>query len=370
MADIRVEQLSRSFDGIRAVKDISFDIADGEFVFFLGPSGCGKTTTLRMIAGLLMPSGGRVAIGGRDVTYLRPRDRNVGMVFQANVLYHHLSVLENLAYPLRARGVARAEIGRKVREVARLLQIEDVLARSTDRLSAGQAQRVAIGRMLVREANVFLMDEPISHLDAKLRAHMRAELRHLQKELGQTTLFVTHDQLEAMSMADRIMVMSDGAIQQLAPPQQVFDRPANEFVAGFVGEPHMNILPVTLDGTAARGADFLAELSPTTLPRDLPRALRLGVRPEHVDLLAEPGPGSFPAAIVAAEPIGAESLFSFELGGIDFKARTPAEATDHLLGAVGHRVHLRPRPDHIYLFDAATGRTLAQAGFTHDGNEA
>ena len=368
MADIRVENLRRTFGAFVAVDDIDFHIGDGEFVFFLGPSGCGKTTTLRMIAGLLMPSDGRIEIGGRNVTYLKPRYRNVGMVFQANVLYHHLSVFDNLAYPLKVRRMSKAAIRARVEEVATLLQIDDVLRRSTDALSAGQAQRVAIGRMLVREADVFLMDEPISHLDAKLRAHMRTELRHLQKELSRTTVFVSHDQLEAMSMADRIAVINDGEILQFDTPQAIFDRPENAFVAGFVGEPHMNILPVELDGTTARADGFSAELDAGWLDRNGVTAenLRLGIRPEHMEIHAEPTPGSFPARATVVETMGAENLFSFDLGGIDFKLRSTTHGSDRFVDAAGGTVHLRAAPDHVYLFDPDSGKTLAQAAFTEN----
>ena len=364
MAEVRVERLHRSFGEFTAVADISFTIADGEFVFFLGPSGCGKTTTLRMIAGLLMPTDGRIELGGRNVTYLKPRYRNVGMVFQSNVLYHHLSVYENLAYPLKVRGLSSTAIRAKVEEVAAMLQITDTLRRGTDSLSGGQAQRVAIGRMLVRDADVFLMDEPISHLDAKLRAHMRAELRHLQKQLGRTTVFVSHDQLEAMSMADRIAVMNNGAVQQFAPPQEVFDRPANAFVAGFVGEPQMNILPVQIADGRAQAEGFCADLDSAWLTRNQisPGLHDLGIRPEHLELSAHPLPGGFAATIDVVEPMGPENLLTFTLGGRDFKLRRPTGESDRF--REGDRVHLRAPADHLYLFDSTSGRTLAQAAFT------
>ena len=367
MADIQITNLKRNFGSFKAVDDVTFHIRDGEFVFFLGPSGCGKTTTLRMIAGLLMPSDGRIEIGGRDVTYLKPRYRNVGMVFQQNVLYHHLSVYDNLAYPLKVRGMSRADIKTKVREVAELLQIEDVLGRSTEKLSGGQAQRVAIGRMLVRDADVFLMDEPISHLDAKLRAHMRAELRHLQQELARTTVFVSHDQLEAMSMADRIAVINAGTIQQFDTPQTIFDRPANEFVAGFVGEPHMNIVSAKIDEASAECGGIHFPLDESWLSRNHIKSgkMRLGVRPEHIELSAEPTPGSFPAPIEFVEPMGAETLFSFTIDGAPFKVRATTQSSDRFLDYTNQSVHLRIPPERIYLFDPQTGTTCAQADFTH-----
>lgn len=360
---------------MRAVDRIDFSIPDGEFVFFLGPSGCGKTTTLRMIAGLLMPTSGLVEIGGRDVTYLRPRHRNVGMVFQQNVLYGHLSVFDNLAYPLKVRGFDRASIRKKVQEVADLLQIGDVLTRMPGQLSGGQAQRVAIGRMLIRQADVFLMDEPISHLDAKLRTHMRTELRHLQKQLGVTTLFVTHDQLEAMSMADRIMVMNDGIIQQFASPQEIFDRPVNQFVASFVGEPHLNtidVLAVPKGGKPTLVAEGLAITAPagwldrTTDQRVLPGGKYvLGVRPEHVALTAEAAADTNVGKVYAVEPLGAEDLITVEIGGRMVQSKMTTGEAGQLPLTFGAEVNVRFKSDYLYLFDRGTGRTVAQALFSN-----
>jgi multiple sugar transport system ATP-binding protein len=374
MAAIRVTDLVKTFGSVRAVHDVGFSVADGEFVFFLGPSGCGKTTTLRMVAGLLMPTGGRIEIGGRDVTYLRPRHRNVGMVFQQNVLYPHMTVAANLAYPLKVRGFSRDEVRSKLGEVVERLQISDVLDRMPGELSGGQSQRVAIGRMLVRQADVFLMDEPISHLDARLRSHMRTELRHLQKTLGVTTLFVSHDQLEAMSMGDRIVVMNDGAIQQFGTPQQVFDRPANRFVASFVGEPHMNIIAAQIGHAGGRAVACwpggVVELP--ALPPGLSEgsAVDLGIRPEHVGLAALAADRVNAARLVAVEPMGAESLVTVDAGGQTVQARLPAVRVDRLALAPGATVSLRYPPDRVYLFDKASGRTALQAGFTEVRREA
>ncbi|MEJ8845583.1 ABC transporter ATP-binding protein [Variovorax rhizosphaerae] len=370
MASVLVHQLVKSFNNVHAVHDVGFKVNDGEFVFFLGPSGCGKTTTLRMIAGLLMPTSGRIEIGGRNVTFLRPRHRNVGMVFQQNVLYPHMSVADNLAYPLKVRGFTRKEVREKLGEVAERLRIADVLDRMPDELSGGQSQRVAIGRMLVRQADVFLMDEAISHLDAKLRAHMRTELRHLQKTLGVTTLFVSHDQLEAMSMGDRILVMNDGAIQQFGTPQEVFDRPANRFVAGFVGEPHMNILPAEIRHEGARP---VARWAGGAMPLpDLPHGLvegslvDVGIRPEHVVLAAPSRTNAGHGNVEALEPLGAECLVTVQAGGQTLRARLPAVRADRLGFDVGAAVSLQFPRDHIYLFDKAGGQTLLQAGFTEE----
>ena len=214
MADLTISKLNKEFGSFRAVDDVNITVNDGEFVFLLGPSGCGKTTTLRMIAGLEMPSSGRIEIGGRNVTFLRPRHRNVGMVFQDYGLYRHMTVFGNIAYPLQVRAMDRATITAKVGDVARTMQIEAILQKKPDQLSAGQLQRVAIARMLVRDADIFLMDEPMSHLDAQLRGQMRSELKHIQKTIGTTTIFVTHDQLEAMTMADRIIVLQEGRIAE------------------------------------------------------------------------------------------------------------------------------------------------------------
>lgn len=375
MASIDVQRLVKAFGPVQAVQQTDFSVGDGEFVFFLGPSGCGKTTTLRMIAGLLMPSGGRIAIDGRDVTYLRPRHRNVGMVFQQNVLYPHMTVHDNLAYPLQVRGLRSTEVRARVAEVAGRLRIDDILARRPDQLSGGQAQRVAIGRMLVRQADVFLMDEAISHLDAKLRAYMRIELRQLQRALGVTTLFVSHDQLEAMSMADRILVMNDGAIQQFATPQEVFDRPANRFVAGFVGEPQMNIFEARVAHEAgrpvARWAAGRVPLPP--LPAGLGEgdAVELGIRPERVQLVRAVPDDPNAARVVAVEPMGAEILVTAGgEGGHEVRARLPAVEVDRLGLATGVPVGIRCPAEAIYLFDPASGRTLLQAGFTTTMREA
>ncbi|WP_309085668.1 ABC transporter ATP-binding protein [Chelativorans sp.] len=373
MGQVAVTDLNKRFGSVAAVADVNFTVEDGEFLFLLGPSGCGKTTTLRMVAGLEMPSGGRIAIDSRDVTYLRPRDRNVGMVFERYGLYNHLSVFENIAYPLRVRRMSRQEIRSRVSAVAERLQIADVLDRRPGQLSGGQAQRVAIGRMLVRQADVFLMDEPISHLDAKLRAAMRIELKHLQRELKATTIYVSHDQLEAMTMADRILIMRDGTIQQFDTPKAVFDRPANEFVATFIGEPHMNVLDCRLTTEGARaflqGDGFRIEVDPDWLARsgDLQRsdgAVRLGIRPEHIGV-ALPGEagaeGAVEATLLTIETMGHQNAFAGDVGGTIVLARAAAYETRHIDGGEGRPILFRFDPRRIYLFDPRDGRTLAQA---------
>ena len=372
MAEVSISGLVKRFGALRpAVDTIDMTVKDGEFVFLLGPSGCGKTTTLRMIAGLEMPTEGRIEIGGRDVTYLRPRYRNVGMVFQDYGLYRHMTVFENIAYPLRVRRMSRETIASKVAEVAKTLRITDVLSRRPDGLSGGQLQRVAIARMLVRDANVFLMDEPMSHLDAQLRAHMRAELKHIQKVIGTTTIFVTHDQLEAMTMADRIIVMRNGVINQYAPPQEIFELPANLFVATFVGEPQMNILDCRVDkeggAYVARGEGFAIELSrpwfeASEAARLVGRPMRLGTRPEHIGICDDQRDDHpVKAGLFAFEATGAENLFTVTLGKDLVTVKAPTSDTLHFDTSDGSAVHLRFDPERIYLFDPETEKTIAQA---------
>ncbi len=377
MAKLGVTGVTKRFGGFVAVDDIDMEVEEGEFVFLLGPSGCGKTTTLRMIAGLEMPSEGRIMLGARNVTYLRARYRNVGMVFQDYGLYRHMTVHGNIAYPLKVRSMSKAEIKRKVDEVAELMQITDVLSRKPDQLSAGQLQRVAISRMLVRDADIFLMDEPMSHLDAKLRGQMRAELRHLQKTIGVTTIFVTHDQLEAMTMADRIMVMRDGRMLQFATPRQIFERPESEFVATFVGEPQMNVTDAVLiaagDRLVARlgGVDVTLDADWVAENRLFERAgtpVRLGVRPEHVTI-AETRDDShqLPAALAAFEPTGSENLYVFLCGGVELNTRSSTEETRHLSKEPGSRLWLGFDPSWVYLFDPQDGRTIAFASASSNG---
>ncbi len=379
MAEVRISGLVKRFGSFTAVKDASITVNDGEFVFLLGPSGCGKTTTLRMLAGLEMPTEGRIEIGGRDVTYLRPRYRNVGMVFQDYGLYRHMTVFENIAYPLRVRRMPRTQIREKVGDVAGLMQITDALRRKPDQLSSGQLQRVAIARMLVRDADIFLMDEPMSHLDAQLRGQMRAELRHLQKQIGTTTIFVTHDQLEAMTMADRIIVMRGGHMLQFATPRTIFERPANEFVATFVGEPQMNVFPVRIE---ARGGGAVAVLEGTDIPLDpawvgandiaskAGRTVRLGVRPEHVTI-RETRDERHPLAakLLAFEPTGAENLYVFSAGGAEITTRSSTHETASHSKEFGAPFHLGLDPNWLYLFDPDDGRTLAYAASSRADDE-
>ncbi|MBD9454973.1 MULTISPECIES: ABC transporter ATP-binding protein [unclassified Rhizobium] len=371
MAEIQIDSLIKQFGAFRAVTDVNIKVKDGEFVFLLGPSGCGKTTTLRMIAGLEMPSSGRIAIGERNVTFLRPRHRNVGMVFQDYGLYRHLTVFGNIAYPLEVRRFGRKEIDAKVKAVAHTMQITDVLQRKPDQLSAGQLQRVAIARMLVRDADVFLMDEPMSHLDAQLRGQMRAELRHIQKSVGVTTIFVTHDQLEAMTMADRIIVMKNGEMLQFATPREIFERPATEFVATFVGEPQMNVFDVTLvnenGSIIAKTRDFNIPLQQDWvrrwgLEKRLDSPLRLGVRPENISVSEKADAAcAIPAELFSFEPTGAENLYVLQCGDVTITTRSSTTETAGLSKQDGSRLYAGFDPNWIYLFEPGSGRTIAQA---------
>jgi len=379
MAEIEINSLVKQFGAFQAVHDVNITVSDGEFVFLLGPSGCGKTTTLRMIAGLEMPSSGRITIGGRNVTFLRPRHRNVGMVFQDYGLYRHLTVFGNIAYPLEVRRLQRAEIARKVNAVARTMQITEVLQRKPDQLSAGQLQRVAIARMLVRDADVFLMDEPMSHLDAQLRGQMRAELRHIQKSVGVTTIFVTHDQLEAMTMADRIIVMKDGEMLQFATPREIFERPATEFVATFVGEPQMNVFDVRIGRFEGRitavTEDFVIPLDEAWacengLESLVGQSVRLGVRPENISVSDEAdGTHGITAELYSFEPTGAENLYVLKCGAVTVTTRSSTTETAHLAKKEGSRLYAGFDPNWIYLFEPGSGRTIAQAAASRSENE-
>src|SRR5688572_7531317 len=285
MAQIRVENLRKQFGDFAAVEDSSFVVADGEFLALLGPSGCGKTTTLRMIAGLELPTSGKIYLDGEDVTFNRASARDIAFVFQLFALYPHMNVRKNIAFPLLSQGVPKAEINRRVEETARLLQIDHILDRAVSGLAGGDRQRVALGRAIVRRPKCFLMDEPLGTLDAEFRDLMVRELRELHNRIGATTVYVTHDQLEAMAMADKIAVMNRGLIEQFAVPQEIYDRPASMFVADFIGSPPMNFLPVR--SGLARGARSLrvngANVSVPEIREEAePTELALGIRPEHI----------------------------------------------------------------------------------------
>ena len=323
MASVTFEHVAKVYDGgVRAVNDLNLDIADGEFMVLVGPSGCGKTTALRMLAGLETISEGSVSIGERIVNYVPSRDRDIAMVFQSYALYPHLSVYENIAFGLRVKKVPKAEIDRRVKEAARTLGLEPLLGRKPRALSGGQRQRVAMGRAIVRHPQAFLMDEPLSNLDAKLRVQTRAEIARLQQELEVTTIYVTHDQVEAMTMGDRVAVMRRGELQQVAPTQELYDRPVNLFVAGFIGSPSMNLVEATIGRagdrfTATIGSDMIVlddetlEAHPAIRAFD-GRLVVLGVRPESLDDAAietdSPADRRLKGKVVLKEALGSEIL--------------------------------------------------------------
>ena len=361
MAEIRVENLQKSFGSFAAVRGTDFTVANGEFFCLLGPSGCGKTTTLRMIAGLELPTGGRIFLGPEEVTSKRASERDIAFVFQLFALYPHMNVRANIAFPLRCQAVPRAEIRRRVEEAARILQITSILDRPVSGLSGGDRQRVALGRAIVRQPMAFLMDEPLGALDAEFRRLMCGELRALHDRLGATTVYVTHDQLEAMSMGDKIAVMNDGAVEQLGSPREIYDRPASMFVADFIGSPPMNF--VEFEAPLRRGDRCVvidgAEIAVPELRETASQSeCALGVRPEHVRLSdTSPLRGS----IYGAEYLGTTQIVTVATGRGFVKARLTSETTVRL----GEPVGLAFRPEKLSIFDRRSGRVLRSA--LHDG---
>jgi multiple sugar transport system ATP-binding protein len=351
--EVRYEHVSKTFAGVEALIDLELDVPDGTFLALLGPSGCGKTTALRILAGLEEPTSGSVHLGERDVTRLQPKDRDVAMVFQSYALYPHKSVADNIAYPLRVRKVPKPERAERVAEVARMLSIDGLLDRMPRALSGGQRQRVALARAIVREPRVFLMDEPLSNLDAQLRLQMRIEIKRLQKQLGVTTLYVTHDQVEAMTMADMVAVMHEGRLQQLAAPADLYARPANLFVARFCGSPPMNVLP----GQVAGGV-FTHATGSIALGTDPVRGpAQLGFRPEHAGMVAPGEPNTLRGEVYVVEPLGNETLITVALGAelVNLRAAAGIEP------AIGTPVGLAPDRAHLHLFDATTGAAIPAA---------
>jgi multiple sugar transport system ATP-binding protein len=363
MASVALRGVSKRFGSVTAVSGVSLDVRDGEFMVLLGPSGCGKSTVLRMIAGLETPSDGSILIGERSVERLSPKDRDVAMVFQNYALYPHMSVYDNMAFGLKMRKTPRPEIDRRVRDAAELLGIAQLLQRKPRELSGGERQRVALARAIVREPQVFLMDEPLSNLDAQLRVQTRAELVKLQRRLSATVIYVTHDQTEAMTMADRVAVMRGGLLQQVDGPQQIYDVPANRFVAGFVGSPGMNFFPGRLveDGPATSvDAGFFRMPLPSNAGFEAPAEgleVVVGARPEDV-LVSEASAtdaGAFEAAVDVIEPLGSEKLLHIVAGDVRFVARVDPR----LPVEVGQQLWCAIRPGRSHLFDATTGARLA-----------
>ncbi len=360
MAEVAVAQISKRFGPVTAVDELSWRFDDGRLTVLVGPSGCGKTTLLRMIAGLEQASSGQVLFAGKDVTDVPPWERNAAMVFQSYALYPHMTVFANMAFPLQARKLGKAEIRQQVERTAQALGIDHLLQRKPRELSGGQMQRVALGRAMVRQPEVYLMDEPLSNLDAQLRVEMRGEIKRLQRDLGVTTIYVTHDQAEAMTMADTLLVLRDGKIEQAGDPEHIYRRPASAFVAGFIGSPMINLLDGQLEGDAiAAGAARIA------LPDELRHAaagqagpLILGIRPEDVVVSLTPALGSLPARAVVREPLGKEALLLLAVdalpAGSFLRAITPPE----LRPAPDETVWLSFPPERLHLFDTDTGIAL------------
>ncbi|WP_395714877.1 sn-glycerol-3-phosphate import ATP-binding protein UgpC [Reyranella sp.] len=361
MAQVHLRGVKKTYDNkVDVIHGIDMEIADGEFIVIVGPSGCGKSTLLRMVAGLERITGGQVAIGDRVVNELEPKDRDIAMVFQNYALYPHMSVYDNMAYGLKIRGMPKAEIDSRVRKAAKTLELGTFLDRRPRQLSGGQRQRVAMGRAIVREPAVFLFDEPLSNLDAKLRVQMRLEIKRLQRELAVTSIYVTHDQVEAMTLADRLIVMNAGIADQIGTPMDVYDRPASTFVAGFIGSPAMNFLAAKLsaDGRSVE----LAGTGTTAVSLPLGRttaapagvSVALGIRPEHLHP-ADDGPFAFDVEL--AEPLGADTLLHGRFG--EARELVTVRQSGHVQARPGEKRRFKAEPGHLHLFDAGTGKRIA-----------
>ena len=354
---VKIENLSKKFGSVIGVEDINLDIKDGEFVAFLGPSGCGKTTTLLMLAGIYKPSEGTISFDDRVVNQVPPRERNIGMVFQSYALYPHMTVFGNISYPLKLKNVPKKEQVERVSRVADVMGIGGLLDRRPGQLSGGQQQRVALGRALVKEPDVLLFDEPLSNLDARLRLTMRGEIKHLQKELGITSIYVTHDQVEAMTMADRIAVMSGGHLQAFDSPEEVYDRPKTLFVAGFVGNPPMNLVDVEVSHTDGK---YIAQSSSLKIEVPAERGkqpaahngqVTMGIRPEDVSITAD---GELDAQIFVVEPLGREDLIDVRIGSDSILLLADPEANHK----AGEHVKVHMDMNQIQFFDPKTEKSL------------
>ncbi|MCQ8875908.1 sn-glycerol-3-phosphate ABC transporter ATP-binding protein UgpC [Mesorhizobium sp. LMG17149] len=352
MAQVAISKVAKAFGTVKVLHEVSVDIADGQFVVLVGPSGCGKSTLLRMVAGLETVSAGTIAIGDRVVNHLPPAKRDIAMVFQNYALYPHKTVEQNMAFALKLRKTDPAVAAERVKRAADILDLNPYLKRYPRQLSGGQRQRVAMGRAIVRNPQVFLFDEPLSNLDAKLRVQMRTEIKELHQRLKTTTIYVTHDQIEAMTMADKIVVMRDGRIEQVGAPLELFDRPANLFVAGFIGSPSMNLLKGTMRKGDKPGVDIAGTLFPIASGNAAQdgQAVVYGVRPEHLEI----HPDGVPAKISVVEPTGSETLVFLRFGEGEMVALF-RERHDF---KPGDTLKLKPRLDQIHLFDAETGKRL------------
>ncbi len=361
-AEIRLENVRKEFGKVVAVKNMNLTVRETEFLVLLGPSGCGKTTTLRCVAGLERVNGGRIFIGERDVTDSSPAQRGIAMVFQSYAVFPHMTVAQNIGFGLRMKHVPKKDIQASVNEVAKLLQIEKLLERYPAQLSGGQRQRVAVARAIVMRPDVLLMDEPLSNLDALLRLQMRAELKRLHQEIGTTTVYVTHDQIEALSLGDRIAVMQEGKIVQLDSPDQVYDRPATKFVGGFIGTPPMNFLRATVSN---EGTDVLLVIGEfkiavleewkKPLERLVGQVVDLGIRAENIEVHLDPDDGSLPAEVVVSEHLGAQQLLTVQVGEDILKVSTNPD----LAIKAGRTIGLTMLKNKLRIFDEQTGERLS-----------
>lgn len=356
MAEIIIKNVRKEFGDFVAVKDSSFTINDGEFFMLLGPSGCGKTTTLRMIAGLELPTSGEIFLDGEEISQKPPSERDIAMVFQMFALYPHMNVRKNISYPLISQGMPKRQITEKVAEVSRILGIEDMLDRPVGGLSGGDRQRVALGRAIVREPKAFMMDEPLGALDAEFRERMAEELRALHDRMGATTVYVTHDQLEAMQMGDKIVVMNNAVVEQFGTPQEIYDKPATMFVADFIGSPSMNFLDFEGD---LKPGDETATLSGQSmgmpaLKEAASGPMSFGVRPEHFRLSDD---AAYRGEVLATEYLGTTQIVTLDTPNGEVKARISSDQS----ATVGEQVGLSVKTDTVCLFDRATGRALRSA---------
>ncbi len=352
MASVTLRSISKRWGRHAGVDDVSLEIADGEFLVLLGPSGCGKSTTMRIVAGLEDPTAGDVLIGDRVVNEVPPGERDLAMVFQNYGLYPHMTVAENIGYPLKVARVEKQERARRVRAAAEKVELSELLERRPSQLSGGQRQRVALGRAIVRTPQLFLMDEPLSNLDAKLRVSMRAQLKHLQRELNTTTIYVTHDQVEAMTLADRVAVMSAGKLQQVGPPLEIYNRPANAFVAAFLGNPSMNLIEAAVEN--GRVVHPLFSLDVPGLPSG---RITLGERPEDMAIVA-PGTGDFDTKVYTAELLGDTALVTVQLGPKLVAVKAEKDTSVRM----GDTVGVRFNREALHFFDAASGERLDVRG--------
>ncbi len=350
MASVEFVEIAKSFGQVKVVSEINVEIEDGEFAVLVGPSGCGKSTLLRILAGLERATSGSIKVGGRVVDDLPPKDRDVAMVFQNYALYPQKTVAANMGFPLRMRGAGRSETDRRVLETARILGLEDLLKRYPKQLSGGQRQRVAMGRAIIRKPSVFLFDEPLSNLDAKLRVRMRVEIKELQQRLGTTTVYVTHDQIEAITMSDKIVVMRNGRVEQVGSPLDIFDSPVNRFVAGFIGSPAMNFLEgrimSTDDDLEFITAGGLTCKLPQVGPRDLSRCASIGIRPEHIELATEGESDAFSLRVSVVEPTGADTMIIARNGNDELSALIKGR---HAF-VPGNSIYLKPLPGMLHYF--------------------